>query len=83
MYKSLEKTADAGKVRQQELAKKVAALRADLTQAREQIVSKVFILTEKEADLANKKRELAARATEITRNNRSSTGSVESTIRLK
>lgn len=45
----------------------MAALGDDLSQAREQIASKDFILTEKEGDLANKERELAAWVAKIMR----------------
>lgn len=38
-----------------------------MSQAREKLVSKYFILTEIEADLANKEKELAARVMELTR----------------
>lgn len=37
-----------------------------MSQAREQVASKDFILTEIEADLANKEKELAAWAMELT-----------------
>lgn len=67
MCKSAEETAEAGKARQQELAEEVSALGAELSQAREQVASMDFLLTEKEVDVANKEKELAVRAAEITR----------------
>lgn len=67
MCKSMEETAETEKARQQELAEEVLALGAELRQAREQIASKGFFLTEKKTELANKERELAARMAEITR----------------
>lgn len=66
MCKSTEENVEAGKARQQELAEEVSALGAELSQAWEQLASKDFILTEKEADLANKEKELAVRAAKIT-----------------
>lgn len=66
MCKSLEEMVDSGKTRQQELAKEVAALGADLTQAREQIASQEFILVEKDLNLTNKDNELAIWVVEIT-----------------
>lgn len=44
----------------------MSVLDTKLGQARKQIASKDFILTEKEVDLANKERELEAWAAEIT-----------------
>lgn len=67
MYKGLEKTAEAGRAKQEELVGKVSALRAELAQGREQLASKDYILTVKEADLANKEKELAVRAAKLTR----------------
>lgn len=67
MCKSTEETAEAEEARQQELAEEVSALGAKLSQAREQISSKGFVLIENETDLDNKERELVARVAEITR----------------
>lgn len=64
--KSVEETAETGKDRQQELAKEVAALGAKLSQTRDQLASKNFIVPEKEADLANKEKELTVQEAEIT-----------------
>lgn len=44
----------------------MAALGAELSQSREQVASKNFILTKKEVDLANKEKELAVRVAKIT-----------------
>lgn len=59
----------------------VSILGAELSQAREQVPSKDFILTEKEADLANKKKELAVRAVVITQSRKSLLGNAESVLR--
>lgn len=67
MYKSLEDKAESGKVRQQELVAEVASLSADLTQARKQVASQEFVLTEKDVELAGKDKELAIWADEATR----------------
>lgn len=51
---------------QQELAKEMTAITADLTQAREHIVSQEFMLAEKNLGFANKDKELASWTTEAT-----------------
>lgn len=47
MCKSAEKTAEAGKAKQQEIEEEVAILGVELGQLREQLASKDFILIEK------------------------------------
>lgn len=52
-----------------------------MSQTREQVASKDFILIEKETDLANRERELAARAAEIFWKQEELVGSAESVPR--
>lgn len=66
MCKSAKKTTEAWKAKQQKLAEEVSALGVELSQAREQVATKDFLLTEKEMGVANKEKELAVRVAEIT-----------------